>query len=276
MKPVYVIGDCHLARVGEHDYKKVHPFNLTIWGRAGLKAWGLNLDELYKNKELSSGPEVGEGERIPFDKIKDDGIVISWIGYVDIRQFLPKYNNADFLAEQYIKHLKQYFKNSKIVIVEPLGQFDKMYLKYEGISPSYTFDERKTQNDLFIESLNKYCRIYGIKDIITQKEIFNAIGTEILNDSVLRKVAPHPSDALKESLNYNIYQLFLEKINIYQNSLCPQCKNFLVSAVNTYPSDSIFEMVDKKELYWLGSCLRNVDDPYSYCFNCNRGFDIKI
>jgi hypothetical protein len=217
MKPVYIIGDCHLARVYENDENKTHDFKLVMWGTAGTKAWGLDWNYLEESNAISTGGEIGLIDKVPFKNINDDGIVMVWLGYIDIRQFLPKYKNADLLVKKYLEDVTNYFKNSKIVIVEPLPQFTKMHLKYEGISPEYTYKERQEQNSLFLEALRKYVKEFNIDYVISQDDLFSAMGIEELDDSVLRNVAPHPSDALAEKYSTAIYNLFLTKIKEIQN-----------------------------------------------------------
>lgn len=225
-KNVYLVGDCHLSRVQEHyndgsleqkfwGNKAPDPakLNMTFWGKAGTKIWDLDLDKLFEENAVSSGHESCPSREFckcatPFRDIKDDGIVMIWLGYIDVRQFLSKYKNAEELAKDYLSKVKKYFKNSTIVIIEPLPQFTEMILKYEGMSPLYTYEQRLEQNDLLIKALKKQCEKENIHLIITQKEILEAIGESELTTEMTHTKAPHPVDGLQDKYNKSIYDLF--------------------------------------------------------------------
>lgn len=211
MTKIYAIGDCHLSRVQEHYNPSESDVDFVIWGKAAKKIWDINFAEMLTLDEVSSGKEQqrfdGDGVTL-FSQIKDEDVLFAWFGYVDIRTFLSKYNNADEVAKRYVDQLKSYFKNSLIVIIEPLPQFTEMLLKYEGISPSYTYEERLNQNKLFIESLHKYASDAGITHFITQDDIRKAIGSDELTPAMTHTKAPHPVDGLKDEYNQNIFFLF--------------------------------------------------------------------
>lgn len=217
MKKIYLIGDCHVSRVSEH-YRNVKAVpaltDVIFWGRASKKGWDLDFKKMYKEEELSSGKEeqlfYGDGV-IPFSEIKDDGILLSWFGYVDVRTFLSNYDNADEVAERYIRQIVDNFKNSTIVIIEPLPQFTEMLLKHEGISPYFTYEQRLNQNRKFLDSLHKYAKKAGITNFIFQSEILNALGVKQLTPDMTHNKAPHPVDGLKDEYNIKILNLFIEK-----------------------------------------------------------------
>jgi hypothetical protein len=214
MKKIYLIGDCHLSRVSEHYVKNNDKIDMVFWGKAALKIWDLDFKTMYDEGELSSGKEEqkfhGDGV-IPFSDIKDDGIIFSWFGYVDIRTFLSSYDNADVVAYKYIKQLTSTFKNSKIVIIEPLPQFTEMLLKHEGISPSYTYEQRLEQNKKFLDSMHIYAREAGIADFILQSEILDSLGVSELIPEMTHDKAPHPVDGLQGKYNKKILDLFTQK-----------------------------------------------------------------
>jgi hypothetical protein len=87
-----------------------------------------------------------------------------------------------------------------------------MYLKYEGISPDYTYEERVKQNNEFNFYLSKYAKEAGLKDPISQKLIFDCLGVDFLDSKVLRKIAPHPVDSLSEDYNEKLYKFFINVI----------------------------------------------------------------
>jgi hypothetical protein len=225
-KNVYLFGDCHLSRVQEHyndglmesrfwgrNEPEIAKTEMKFWGKAGTKIWGLDLNKLYEDNALSSGHESCPAKDVckcvtEFRDIKDDGIVMVWLGYIDVRQFLSKYNNAEDVVNHYIKSLKEYFKSSTIVIIEPLPQFTEMLLKHEGISISYTYEQRLNQNDKFISILRSECAKENINFIISQEEIRKAIGRDELTPEMTHNKAPHPVDGLQDEYNKRIYELF--------------------------------------------------------------------
>ena len=210
MSTVSIIGDCHLARVYEH-----HPESDTkikFWGTAGLKVFGIDFEELSKINKISSGTEIGNKDPVEFKEIEGSDLIIIWLGYVDIRQNLPKYKNSDIIVKKYVESAISFFKNKNIIFVEPLPQFDKMYLKYDGISPEYTYEERVNQNNEFNFYLSKYAKDAGLKDPISQKLIFDYLGVDFLDSKVLRKIAPHPVDSLSEEYNKKLYDFFISLI----------------------------------------------------------------
>lgn len=214
MKNVYLIGDCHLSRVSEHYDRDNADVNMIFWGKAAKKIWDLDFKKMREEAELSSGKEAQkcpDDGVIPFSEIKDESILFSWFGYVDIRTFLSGYDNADFIAKKYIEQLVSNFKHSRIVIIEPLPQFTEMLLKYEGISPYYTYEQRLEQNKKFLDSLRAYAYEAGITDFIYQSEILECLGVSELTPSMTHNKAPHPVDGLQDEYNEKILSLFIEK-----------------------------------------------------------------
>jgi len=214
MKKIYLIGDCHLSRVSEHYEKDNNQIEMVFWGKAAKKIWDLDFKQMTQQSELSSGKELQKFPNdgvIPFSDIKDDGILFSWFGYVDVRTFLSNYDNANIVAKKYVEQLKQQFKNSKIVIIEPLPQFTEMLLKYEGISPHYTYEQRLEQNKKFLNSLRAYAYEAGITDFIYQSEILECLEVRELTPSMTHTKAPHPVDGLQDEYNKKILDLFTKK-----------------------------------------------------------------
>jgi hypothetical protein len=216
MNKVYLIGDCHSARVLEHWDPNNCPVDFKAWGKAGQKAWDINFYEKYKDNEMSSGTEtepyyVNYDLKMGFNEIKDGGLILLWIGYVDCRQLIPRYKNTEECVSHYVKHSLEYFKDFKVRFIEPLPQFTEMLLKYEGISPSYTYEERLKYNKEFCELLTKYSNEYGLDKVITQDQIFKAVGLSEFTPEITPKDRPHPVDGLKPEYMKKIYDLFINE-----------------------------------------------------------------
>ena len=214
MKNIYLIGDCHLSRVSEHYNQISNDIDMIFWGKAAKKIWDLDFEAMRKEKELSSGKEeqkFADDGVIPFSDIKDDSVLFSWFGYVDIRTFLSNYDNADEIAKKYIEQLTTNFSGSKILIIEPLPQFTEMLLKYEGISPHYTYEQRLEQNRKFLDAMHSYARNAGITNFIFQSQILECLGVSELTPNMTHNKAPHPVDGLKDEYNKKILNLFTEK-----------------------------------------------------------------
>lgn len=224
MKKVYLIGDCHSTRVWQHWDPERCPLQFKVWGLAGLTAWTFDPYLYEKEHKLSEGIEnvnqYVEKEQNwwvrDFNDFKDPDLVIVWLGYVDIRQRLPHFKNAKEDAIQYLDRVRNYYKNSQIQIVEPLPQFTEMLLKYDGISPTYTYEERQSQNDEFCKAINDYAYQHGMIKPITQQQIKDAVGimeftTEYAADAFPLAEPWHNSkkDSLKEEYWEKIYYLFM-------------------------------------------------------------------
>ncbi len=226
MKTVNLIGDCHSTRVWQWWDPETCPVDFKVWGKAGLKAWSFYPEKMEKENEQSSGIETvsqyleqpqGEFWTKPFGEFKNSDLLMIWVGYVDIRQWMPKYepleHNSKDVIRNFLDRVLEYYKESTIQIIEPLPQFTEMHLKYEGISPSYTYEERQSMNKLFVDTLNEYAVEHNMLTPITQQEIKDAIGFQELNLECVNSVAPHPQDSLKPELWEKIYKLFIGKAN---------------------------------------------------------------
>lgn len=229
MKKVNLIGDCHTARILEHWNPETSPVDLKVWGKAGFKAYNLDIKELYEYDEPSSGIEsfnentkkffkTNEETILNFQSIKNGELIMPWVGYIDIRQFLPKYKNAEIIVKEYMEKFISFYDKSVIRFIEPLPQFTEMLLKYEGIHPSYSYEERLEQNKIFIESLRKYSEEYGLQKPISQDDIYKAVGVQEFTTDLTPQNTSHPVDALTSDHMNKIYNLFIEEsVNTLDN-----------------------------------------------------------
>jgi hypothetical protein len=219
MKSVHLIGDCHSTRIWEHWNPETCPVDFKVWGVAGMTAYAFDPVKFEEEKYESSGIE-SQSDYLdmprehwvrPFSEFKNPDLVLVWLGYVDIRQWLPKHNNTEEVVIKYLDRIREYYKDSVIQIIEPLPQFTEMLLKYEGISPSYTYEERQNINKIFIDTLNKYVIQHRMPYPITQDDIKKAVGLKEFTPEDCATWAPHPQDSLKREYWAKIYNLFMEK-----------------------------------------------------------------
>lgn len=209
-----MLSDCHLSRAIEHYYPEKHNFTLVPWPKAGLKMHGFNTESLRAENDISSGVEIPRTIDHPkhaFSVIKDEDVLVIWLGYVDIRTFLSKYKNADETVKNFIDDIKKNFVNSRVVIFEPLPQFTEMLLKHEGISPYYTHEQRLDQNRKFLDSLHKYAKEAGFEIVLSQQDILDALEVPELTPSMTHRNAPHPVDGLHPDHMVKIWDLFAKK-----------------------------------------------------------------
>lgn len=221
MHKAVLVGDCHSARVNEHHDKNEIDFEFNIWGVAGKKAYQLDLNGLYNEDRLCSGIEVGikpgdhpdkdDKKIIGFKKMGEADIVLAWLGYVDIRTFLPRHDNSEKVVRHYVREFAEFYPNSRIQFIEPLPQFKQLFLKYDGISPEFTFEERQLQNKKFNYYLNEYTEFLGLPKPITQDQLFEVIGLDYLDLEHTRKhpSLPHPTDGLDNQYNKKLYDFFV-------------------------------------------------------------------
>lgn len=219
MKKVYLLGDCHSTRIWEHWDPENCPVDFKAWGVAGMTAWSFDPERLEKEQMESNGIEnvnhFVEKDReyfnMKFNEFKDADVVLVWLGYVDVRQRLAVHKNAKEDAYQLLDRICKYYPEATIQIIEPLPQFTEMLLKYEGISPSYTYEERQEQNAEFCASLNEYAELHSLPKPITQQEIKDAVGIQEFTPEYAATWAPHPQDSLKREYWAKIYDLFISK-----------------------------------------------------------------
>lgn len=217
MKKVAIFGDCQTSRVWEHHRPEEIDFELKMWGKGGINAIHFDPNKFHKENIISSGVEVHRPDMnwetvVTFEEVEESDIILLWIGYVDIRQWLPKYKNADEVAKNFVESAISYFKNKTIRFIEPLPQFVETIMKYEGLHEKYSYEERLEQNEAFIESLRKYCKENNLMSPVSQKDIYDAIGENKLTASMTHNFAPHPVDGLKPEYNKKIYDLFIKSI----------------------------------------------------------------
>lgn len=220
MKKVTLIGDCHSARILEHWDPKTCPIDFKSWGKGGSTAWLSNPEDLALSKAVSSGTEkeplyteYNNSLFISFDKIKDQDLILPWLGYVDIRQYLPNHKNTEICVENYVNRFVKYFNKSEIRFIEPLPQFIPLLIKWPGLHPEFSFEERIKENNEFIKLLRIHSKKLGLQEPISQDQIFDALGfsqNEMTEDKSIKN-SVHPVDGFTQEHMGKIYNLIISE-----------------------------------------------------------------
>lgn len=217
MSNIYIIGDCHVTRLQQQDLKN-NSISITFWGRGGQSIAKFDPSKFTElNVEASQIEFQEKGTELPkvttWSDIKDDGTAVFWLGYIDAKNYLHKYQNADELARNYILLIKEHFPNSKIIIIEPHPQFkDSIFMKAENI-PVVTYKNRKKQSYLLCQAIRRYSAESDI-EVITQDQILEAIGLEEITKNEMAGYYKEPNDGLDPKYVEKIYRLILSKIAV--------------------------------------------------------------
>jgi hypothetical protein len=213
-KKVFIFGDCHAARIWEHYDPNNCNVDLLIWGKGGTRVWGHDIllarDTNDKSWGTESAAKFGGFETfVNFNDGKDADLIMPWLGYVDIRQHLPKYKNAEVIVKEYVQDVLDTYPGKIIKFIEPLPQFTEMLLKFEGISESFSYEARQEANKAFIDALSKECKDRGLLEPITQEAMYSALGRHEFTTDMTHDKAPHPVDGLDDQYNEILYHLFV-------------------------------------------------------------------
>lgn len=214
-KSVYLIGDCQSNRVYEHHNQDQSVIKLFLWGKAGKSAWNFDPQALKQQEIAGDGLEHGSYMKtyqpIKFSQILAPDLIIAWFGYIDCKWKILIHEDAKETAYKYINNLKKEFRETKILLVEPLPQFvEDIYIEEEKI-PVFKYELRKKTELDFCFYLKKFAKDFGITDYITQEEILKAVDLSELtiNDTIMFE--GKNIDGLKAHHNLAIYNLFVQK-----------------------------------------------------------------
>jgi hypothetical protein len=229
MKKVALIGDCHSTRIYEH-WDPGQNIDFKAWGRAGQKAWSFDPAKEFSQNTLSSkfetipsyvgfvSPEtedkIKQKLKISFSKIDDEGIILLWLGYVDIKVSLPEHGNTEKCVDKYVETSLNYFKKANVRFIEPFPQF----IPYIGVKnenhKEWAWEHRKKINDEFIYHLNKKLNSIKTKPIISQEKIFNTLGFS-QNDMFEDKAKSYKGfpliDTFSELNMKKLYNMFIQE-----------------------------------------------------------------
>jgi hypothetical protein len=105
------------------------------------------------------------------EQYKDkDFVVLPWFGYIDVKQFLPLdgFKNPEFAVKSYIDRTLNYFKDNRVIFIEPLPQHTNIL----GFgSPLLPFEEREPYQKDFIKYLRQECESRGLDKPISIESI---------------------------------------------------------------------------------------------------------
>jgi hypothetical protein len=175
--------------------------DITFSSHPGRSAYNFNYD---KHKYLQ-------------DFNNSNSIVMPWLGYIDIKNYLPqtnKYKSADEAAEQYVNNSIQKFPEANLVFIEPIPQFITIVAANWGnfaTDPAIEFEERHEQHLLFIDALKKHSRKNKLADPINIREI---LGCDMI-DSTMQYKKPL-SLLLNDHLIVDKYRPILKFVLDYQ------------------------------------------------------------
>jgi hypothetical protein len=219
MKKIYIAGDCHVTRLEQYHRDSDSKHDITFWGRSGQSMHSFDPIKFNENNTISSRPDndglLKNGpEPKKWRDIKDDGVIVLWLGYIDAKHHLFKYDNAEKVAKDYLAKVTNYFKSSKIVIMDPHPQFiDNLFIDSENIK-IVEYQDRKNQNDYLCKALHEHAPVFGINQIITQDQVLNAIGLKEITKNESASYFPAPHDGLDQIYIESIYNLILDAITV--------------------------------------------------------------
>lgn len=239
MKNVLIVGDSHTAKLGNCvpdvflrenvglEFKDSEQNYVTRYIDGGNEVWLRDSLRMYEDSNLKIWMSAHPGrsalnydfenfasgtQKYILDNWNQDGnIVVPWLGYIDIRNWLPQthlnnYKSAADVVSRYIDNVLNKFDKCRIVFMEPLPQFICIITngwRINSSDPDIEFERRYEQHLVFVEELRKQCLERGLEAPIRVDEI---LGTDMIE--------PHmqPKKPLKILLNDHMVQKYYEKI----------------------------------------------------------------
>lgn len=174
------------------DEKFIPNTNIQVdfWGYAGFKCFGIDIAENINQNTLSSLAEdtftrLPDSVELQFDisKILDADLIMPWMGYIDCRNWIPKYGNAELIVEDYVNCFVNSFPSKKVRFIEPFPQFDE--LNTYGY-PSYPYDVRMQANNDFNKALDKFSKENKLLPPISQSLVYKSVGSNNLTEDHAR------------------------------------------------------------------------------------------
>jgi hypothetical protein len=191
MKNILVIGDSHTSKIGncvpdvfflknrklEYTYSEQNYVTHVV--EEGRDIWLKDYLKIHEDKNLKLWFSSHPGRsalNFDFDNFatgsqkhqldvwnKEGNIIVPWLGYIDIRNWLPQTNlpgylNAKQVVGTYIDNVLNKFDKCHVIFMEPLPQFICFITNgwVENRSdPDIEFEKRYEQHLLFIDELKK-------------------------------------------------------------------------------------------------------------------------
>lgn len=215
---------------------------VNFWGRAGYKCFGLDLAEDINQNLISSKAEdaidanelslqhpeyddlygATDGVYLEFElsEINSADLIMPFIGYVDCRNWIPKYDNADQIVRDYVNTFITQFPSKKLRFIEPFPQF-KHVETYAY--PMLDYADRHAAEKSFIASLRDVSKEYGLLPPVTQSIVYDAIGEEFLLSKHARPGGEMQKNTLVDGLlpeyNKKVYENLSKEIKETVNLL---------------------------------------------------------
>jgi hypothetical protein len=244
---VYVVGDCHTARIqGQHINAHLGPIDqltannpsiekrnskilvdsnieVNFWGVAGFKCFGIDLQENVMQNTPSSPaedtfdlPGLTDNIQLKFDfaNILEADLIMPWMGYVDCRNWIPKYKNAELIVRDYVDAFHNVFPGKKLRFIEPFPQFQELHT-YNY--PSLSYDVKLEADQQFRDALSKISADRNLLPPIGQNVVYDAVGENTLHSGHARKGNKEyhnetTIDALRYEYNQKVYLNISEEI----------------------------------------------------------------
>lgn len=215
---------------------------VNFWGRAGYKCFGLDLGEDINQNLLSSHAEDmidanqlaplhpeypdlsggSDGVELFFSlsDVVDADLIMPFMGYVDCRNWIPKYNNAEQIVRDYVHSFITEFPSKKLRFIEPFPQF-KHVETYAY--PMLDYADRHAAEKSFIAVLRLVSEEYGLLPPVTQDIVYDAIGEEFLLSKHARPGGERQQNTLVDGIlpeyNKKVYENLSREIKETVNLL---------------------------------------------------------
>jgi len=144
---------------------------------------------------------------------KDNSIVMPWLGYIDIKNWIPdktlkNYKDAKEVVEIYFENTVKRFPNSKIIFINPVPQFEIIIAQASFKSDkAIDFEKRHESHLEFTEILKNKCIDNGLE---IPMDIANILNIEwVTTDMQYNKSIKH---LYNDHLRSEFYDIILDSI----------------------------------------------------------------
>jgi len=140
-----------------------------------------------------------------------DQNVLPFLGYVDVRNYLPRYKNTEEVVSIYVENMLKRFNKANVIFLEPLPQFVTYIIngwRDPSADPDIDFELRYEYHLEFIKCLKEYCQKLGLQDPISSIDILK---TDMIEPHLQPNTFP---TILNDHLKPKLYKPFLDEILI--------------------------------------------------------------